>query len=83
MFLTYIAGIPGTGAFADGFGGAARFFSPVGVVSNERWIYVSDRFNHRVRQLTCVPCPASYYCFSGAPVLYPLPSWVLLSIEFC
>ena len=32
-----------------------------------------------LRQLLCVPCPASYFCFSGAPVLCPGGSYCPLS----
>jgi DNA-binding beta-propeller fold protein YncE len=69
-----------TGGFSDGFFPLIRFTSPRGIATAINGvIFVLDAGNFRVRQLTCVPCPASYYCFSGAPVLCPAGSFCPLS----
>ncbi len=68
----------GTNIWADGF--SASFNAPQGIfVNNAGSVIVSDTNNRRIRQLTCVPCPSSYYCFSGAPVLCPAGSSCPLS----
>jgi len=72
--LAYIAGAT-TNSFADGFGLSARFNGPLGVVMENSVVYVADRDNNRIRWLSCVPCPASFYCFSGAPVICPAGSY--------
>ena len=70
----------GTAGFSNGFGIAALFNQPIFLASSPSGIlYTADRGNNRIRQLTCVPCPASYYCFSGAPVLCPPGSYCPLS----
>ena len=62
----------GTAAFLDGYGTASRFDNPVGIaVSATGIVAVADSNNHRVRLLTCAPCPASYHCSSGAPTICP------------
>ena len=73
--------LAGSGSgWVDGFGTNAKFRSPRGVATSfDGTIFVVDTGNHRIRQLTCVPCPASYYCFSGAPVLCPPGSYCPLS----
>ena len=78
----FVRTIAGTGApaWADGFGLMAMFRDPTGVAINAVGaLQVADCSNNRIRQLTCVPCPASYYCFSGAPVLCPAGSYCPLS----
>ncbi len=73
--LIYIAGSTAA-SFTDGFGAFARFNFPIGVaVFNTGVLFVADRLNNRIRQMTCVPCPASFFCFSGAPVLCPAGSY--------
>ena len=70
LTLTTIAGVSGSSGMLNGYGTAAKFLAPATVtVDNIGVVYVGD--GTAVRQLTCVPCPASYYCFSGAPVLCP------------
>jgi sugar lactone lactonase YvrE len=68
------------GAFADGIGTSASFNYPCGVLAHPSGtIFVGDTSNHRIRALTCTPCPASYYCSSGAPLLCPAGSFCPLS----
>lgn len=44
----------GEKGFMDGEGAAARFFFPAGItVDSEGDLYVADRFNHRIRKVTC------------------------------
>ena len=77
--LTYIAGT-GISSFSDGFGLFASFNLPLGLAVQENGaVFLADRGNNRIRQLTCVPCPASFYCYSGAPVLCPAGSSCPLS----
>ena len=70
--VTTLAG-GGAAAFADGFfGTAAAFKLPHGLaVTAAGVIVVGDELDQRLRLLTCVPCPASFYCASGAPILCP------------
>jgi hypothetical protein len=70
----------GVAGFSNGFGLLALFNTPTGITSSPSGrLFVSDCSNHRIRQLTCVPCPASYYCSSGTPVLCPAGSYCPLS----
>ena len=65
----------GAASVQDGFGTAASFGTVRGIaVAPSGTLYVTDGGGTYVRQLTCVPCPASYYCASGAPVLCPAGS---------
>ena len=58
----------------DGFGTFASFAAPVGVaVTGAGLVFIAD--SNFIRQLMCVPCPASYFCFYGAPVLCPAGSF--------
>ena len=34
-------------------------------------VIVGEEIGQRIRSLTCSPCPAAYYCSSGAPVICP------------
>jgi hypothetical protein len=73
-----VASIAGNGAMAyvDGFGPAASFSMPLLLASSpEGILYTADYGNSRVRKLTCVPCPASFFCSSGAPVICPPGSY--------
>lgn len=70
----------GIAGFADGFGLSALFsaslslaVTPVGV------LYVSDFYNNRIRKLACIPCPTSFFCASGTPVICPQGSYCPLS----
>jgi hypothetical protein len=69
----------GSGAqgMSDGF--APKFSGPVGTAELAGAILVADNGNKRLRRLTCVPCPASFFCASGAPVLCPAGSFCPLS----
>ena len=70
----------GSPSYANGFGVAASFNAPLYLsFSPQGILYTADADNHRIRKLTCVPCPASYYCSSGAPVLCPAGSYCPLS----
>ena len=70
----------GAGAVVDGFGTAASFNVVRGIgLAPSGTIYVSDNGGSYIRQLTCVPCPSSYFCFSGVPVLCPAGSYCPLS----
>ena len=70
----------GAAAVVDGWGTAASFGAVRGVgVAPTGAIYVTDNDGTYVRQLTCLPCPASYYCSSGAPQLCPAGSACPLS----
>ena len=68
-FVTF-AGGGGSGA-VNGFGTSAKFQNPTGVVFDEfsSVLYVTNFLGNDVRRLQCVPCPASYYCSSGTPLL--------------
>jgi hypothetical protein len=77
--VTTIAG-SGSVSFANGISLLAAFNQPSSSsFSAEGIMYVPECINRRIRQLTCVPCPASYYCISGVPVLCPAGSCCPLS----
>ena len=69
--------VGGAAGFADGFGTAAMLSGPTGLAAlpSSGVLYIADRNNHRVRQLACAPCPASYFCGSGSPVICPAGSF--------
>jgi hypothetical protein len=51
--VTTLAGLAGTPGSADGTGSAARFYCPYGVaVDSAGNVYVADRGNHTIRQVT-------------------------------
>ena len=51
--VTTLAGSPGQSGSSDGFGSAARFAFPNGVVvTNSGLLYVADSFNHTIRRVT-------------------------------
>ena len=63
-------------AYADGFGVGASFNAPMFLaLSPSGAVFSADYGNNRIRQLTCVPCPASFFCSSGAPVVCPAGSY--------
>ena len=67
-------------SFMDGFGTAALHSAPHGItITPTGTLYIGDSGNYKIRQLTCVPCPASYYCSSGSPILCPAGSYCPLS----
>ena len=70
----------GAAAVADGFGTAASFSAvrAIGVAPSGA-LFATDNDGSYIRQLTCVPCPASYFCASGVPVLCPAGSACPLS----
>ena len=82
-YVSTLAGSGAAQAYADGFGTSARFNSPIGLAvrAADDAIFVGDYVNLRIRQLTCVPCPASYHCFSGSPVLCPAGSFCPLGSQ--
>jgi hypothetical protein len=79
--VTTIAGsATGASGAADGFGRASTFYYPFGIKATAGGILVvADTYNSKIRQLTCAPCPASFFCFSGSPVLCPAGSYCPLS----
>lgn len=76
FLVTTIAGSGSTTPFWDGIGVVATFNEPLHVrIFLAGSLIVADSRNNRIRQLTCVPCAASYYCNSGTPVLCPAGSY--------
>ena len=72
--------IAGTGAASSTRGFSATLHAPSGIaVSLLGVVFVVEQLGNKISKLTCVPCPASYYCFSGAPVLCPAGSYCPLS----
>ena len=70
----------GAGAVVDGFGTAASLSAPWGVaLAPSGTMFVTDNAGTYVRQLTCVPCPATFYCATGVPLLCPAGSACPLS----
>jgi hypothetical protein len=68
------------GGHSNGFGSAAQFNAPLGLaVSETGTAFVANLGNNCVRQLTCMPCPASFHCSSGGPALCPAGSFCPLS----
>jgi sugar lactone lactonase YvrE len=64
-----------TSSFLDGFGTASLFKGPYGVAYSAGVLYVGDTISNRIRALTCVACPATYYCSTGIPLLCPMGSY--------
>jgi hypothetical protein len=66
--------------WVDGILAVASFYWPTGLAIDvlDR-IFVADSNNRRIRVIACLPCPASYYCFSGAPIICPAGSFCPLS----
>ena len=78
-FVTTIAGSGAIGS-ADGYGLASSFYYPFGMKATEGGIVIlADTYNKKIRQHTCIPCPSSFFCFSGSPVLCPAGSYCPLS----
>ena len=74
----HVSSIAGSGfsGYANGFGTNALFNYPSSASLGPTGILlVSDFGNNRIRQLTCVPCPESFYCSSGTPILCPAGSY--------
>jgi hypothetical protein len=74
--------IAGSGitSFVNGFGVSAGLSAPCFLsISPLGVLYSADFGNNRIRALTCVPCPASFYCSSGAPILCPAGTYCPLS----
>ncbi len=76
--VTSIAGTNGIPSSLDGFFSTVNRVYGVTVMANGAIYFIEGNGNF-LRELTCVPCPASYYCFSGAPVLCPAGSYCPLS----
>ncbi len=71
--VTTIAG-GSTNSFLDGYGSDSLFSNPSGATVNSAGtLYIGDRENNRIRQLTCPICPAFFYCPSpvSSPILCP------------
>jgi sugar lactone lactonase YvrE len=79
----YVATLAGSSVAArlNGIGSAAGFNQPIGIALNagSGALIIGGYSDNSIRQLTCVPCPASYYCFSGIPTLCPAGSSCPLS----
>ena len=72
MIVSTLAG--SSAGYVNGF--SAAFRAPWGLAVDASGVLtIGDISNFAVRQLTCVPCPTSYFCFSGAPVLCPAGSY--------
>ena len=72
--------VGGSMGFLNAFGSAARFLGPQAVaITPASAIYVAETGNNIIRLLTCIPCPASFYCASGAPVICPAGAFCPLS----
>ena len=70
----------GVGAVVDGIGTAASLSAPWGVaLAPSGTMFLTDNAGTFVRQLTCVPCPATFYCATGVPLLCPAGSACPLS----
>ena len=73
--VTTFAG-SGVASSLDGFGTAATFNVPHGIaVTSNGVIIVGEEGGNYIRSLTCSPCPASYFCISGTPVICPAGSY--------
>jgi hypothetical protein len=69
VFVRTIAGNGPVGDYVDGWGLSAGFGSGGNLwVDDAGAVYIFGVFS---RKCTCYPCPASFYCVSGAPVLCP------------
>jgi sugar lactone lactonase YvrE len=78
-FVSTIAG-SSSASYMEGFGSMARFLAIAKLtLDNKGAIFTCDVLGNRVRKLTCVPCPASYYCLSGVPVICPVGLFCPLS----
>jgi DNA-binding beta-propeller fold protein YncE len=65
----------GLSGYADGYGSSAAFRNPTGIaMDGSDRLFVADYLNNKVRSVSCVPCPASFFCASGAPVPCPAGS---------
>ena len=70
----------GGAAFADGYGTSSAFHMPTYLALEPSGaLLVSDSSNNAVRRVQCAPCPARFYCASGAPVLCTAGSFCPLS----
>ncbi|MGA2481204.1 MAG: hypothetical protein ABSG63_20875, partial [Spirochaetia bacterium] len=49
--VSVLAGLSGSPGSADGAGGASRFFSPYGIALDGANLYVTDTYNHTIRQI--------------------------------
>lgn len=75
-----IAGKVGSSSALNGFGTNAGFYNPIGIdISASGALYLADFSNHRIASVACVPCPASYFCSSGEPVICPIGYYCPLS----
>jgi CDP-6-deoxy-D-xylo-4-hexulose-3-dehydrase len=60
----------------------ARFAEPRQMtIDPEGRLYVTEPGNHKLRRLTCIACPATFYCAPGAPVTCPMPIDQLHAVE--
>lgn len=62
----------GLASSLNGWGAAAAFNIPHGItVDNYGSVIITEEAGQYLRIMSCVPCPASYSCSSGAPLLCP------------
>jgi hypothetical protein len=69
-----------SGSCINSFGVQARMNAVRGVaIGNQNQLFFSDSANNMIRTAKCVPCPASFYCISGGPVMCPSGSYCPLN----
>ena len=62
--VTTVGGL--SAGFSDGF--SPLFNGSIGIaVYNTGVLAIADRYNYRLRLLSCIPCPVSYYVSTGTP----------------
>ena len=64
--VTTLAGMAGSGTFADGTGTAAAFNLPLGTTTDGTYVYVADRSNNRIRRVDPVTAEVITFAGSGA-----------------
>jgi hypothetical protein len=69
----------GTASYVDGYGTAAAFNTHSTYHDLYGVMYTADYANYRIRQLTCLPCPAGFTAPLAVPVICPAGSYCPLS----
>jgi hypothetical protein len=66
--VSVLAGLSGNPGSANGAGAGARFFYPYGIVASGANLYVTDTFNHTIRQIVIAGAVVSTFAgTAGAP----------------